>query len=135
MGTFHSPLRDVPPTPVDLPPGNGRGTRIFRADRATGALTAAGAHELGTSPSHLAANAAGTRLYSANETDRQGDKREGTVTAVAIDPKGALNPLNTVRSGGAGPTRASLHPSGTWVFVANDFGWSVAVADCFGRGE
>src|SRR5439155_12362667 len=81
VGTFSAPLRDVPPTQVDLPPGNGRGIHLFRVDRTTGALTAAGVHETGTSPSHLAVNAAGTRLYSANETDRQGDRKEGTATA------------------------------------------------------
>jgi 6-phosphogluconolactonase len=76
VGTFSSPLKDVLPTQVDLPPGNGRGIHVFRVDRATGALTAAGVHEMGTSPSHLVVNAAGTRLYSANETDRQGDQKE-----------------------------------------------------------
>ena len=40
---------------------------------------------MGTSPSRLAVNAAGTRLYSANETDRVGDDKEGTVSAFAID--------------------------------------------------
>src|SRR3982751_2425419 len=123
VGTFSSPLRDVLPTQVDLPPGNGRGIHIFRADRATGALTPAGVHELGTSPSHLAVNAAGTRLYSANETDRVGDKKEGTVSAFAIDrADGALKMLNTVRSGGAGPTYISLHPSGKFLLAANYFG-------------
>ena len=75
VGTFSSPLRDVLPTQVDLPPGNGRGIHLFQVDRATGALTAAGVHEMGTSPSCLAVNAAGTRLYSANETDRVGKAR------------------------------------------------------------
>src|SRR5262245_44645024 len=78
VGTFSSPLRDVLPTQVDLPPGNGRGIHIFRVDRDTGELTAAGVHESGTSPSCLAVNAAGTRLYSANETDRAGQQKEGT---------------------------------------------------------
>ena len=77
VGTFSSPLRDVLPTQVDLPPGNGRGIHLFRVDRATGAMTAAGVHEMGTSPSHLAVNAAGTRLYSANETDRVGEREGG----------------------------------------------------------
>src|SRR6188768_4481459 len=77
VGTFSSPLKDVLPTQVDLPPGNGRGIHIFRVDRATGAMTAAGVHEMGISPSHLVVNASGTRLYSANETDRQGDQKEG----------------------------------------------------------
>src|SRR5262245_48813768 len=136
VGTFSSPLRDVLPTQIDLPPGNGRGIHIFRVDRTTGALTPAGVHEMGTSPSHLAVNAAGTRLYSANETDRQGDRKEGTVTAFAISrTDGILRPLNTVRSGGAGPTYVSLHPSGKFVLVANYFGGSVAVLPVLDDGR
>ena len=130
VGTFSSPLRDVLPTQVDLPPGNGRGIHLFQVDRATGALSLMGVHELGTSPSCLALNAAGTRLYSANETDRVGkDKdKEGTVSAFAINrANGQLSLLNTVPSGGAGPTYVSLHPSGKFVLVANYFGGSVAV--------
>src|SRR3984957_9161061 len=84
VGTFSSPLRDMLPTQVDLPPGNGRGIHLFRVDRGTGALTASGIHEMGTSPSCLALNASGDRLYSANETDRVGIDKEGTVTAFAI---------------------------------------------------
>ncbi len=128
VGTFSSPLKDVLPTQVDLPPGNGRGIHLFQVNRATGALTAAGTYDLGTSPSCLIANAAGTRLYSANETDRVGDTKEGTVSAFAINKSdGKLELLNTVRSGGAGPTYVSIHPSGTHLLVANYFGGSVAV--------
>src|SRR5262249_28653348 len=109
---------------------------IFRVDRATGALTPAGVHEMGTSPSRLALNAAGTRLYSANETDRAGKDKEGTVSAFAVDrTDGTLKPLNSVRSGGAGPTYVSLHPSGRFVLVANYFGGSVAVLPVLGDGR
>ena len=98
VGTFSSPLRDMLPTQVDLPPGNGRGIHLFQVDRGTGAMTAAGIHEMGTSPSCLALNASGTRLYSANETDRVGDHKEGTVSAFAINrADGKLELLNTVR--------------------------------------
>ena len=128
VGTFSSPLRDMLPTQVDLPPGNGRGIHLFRVDRTTGALTPAGIHEMGTSPSCLVPNAAGTRMYSANETDRVGDDKSGSVSAFAVDrADGKLEPLNTVRSGGAGPTYVSVHPSGRFVLVANYFGGSVAV--------
>jgi 6-phosphogluconolactonase (cycloisomerase 2 family) len=128
VGTFSSPLKDVLPTQVDLPPGNGRGIHVFRVDRETGAMTPAGVVESGTSPSRLALNADGTRLYSANETDRVGDDRQGSISAFAVDPDdGSLAPLNTVRSGGAGPTYLSLHPGGTHLLVANYFGGSVAV--------
>ncbi|MCG6927731.1 MAG: lactonase family protein [Acidobacteria bacterium] len=128
VGTFSSPLGDVLPTQVDLPPGNGRGIHLFQVNRATGALTPAGTHDLGTSPSCLTVNAAGTRLYSANETDRVGDDNEGTVGAFAIgSTDGQLELLNTVPSGGAGPTYVSIHPSGRFLLVANYFGGSVAV--------
>lgn len=128
VGTFSSPLRDVLPTQVDLPPGNGQGIHIFRVNRTTGAMTPAGIQEMGTSPSCLALNAAGTRLYSTNETDRTGDEKHGTVSAFAINPgTGKLELLNTVRSGGAGPTFASIHPGGKFLLVANYFGGSIAV--------
>lgn len=128
VGTFSAPLRDVLPTQVDLPPGNGRGIHLFRVDRQTGALTPAGVHEMGTSPSCLVLNADGSRLYSTNETDRVGDDREGTVSAFAAGPTdGRLTLLGTVRSGGAGPTNLSIHPSGRFALVANYFGGSVAV--------
>lgn len=128
VGTFSSPLRDMLPTQVDLPPGNGRGIHLFHVDRASGAMTAAGIVEMGTSPSYLVLNGGGSRLYSTNETDRVGDDGQGTVSAFAINrADGKLKLLNTVRSGGAGPTYASVHPSGRFLLVANYFGGSVSV--------
>ncbi len=136
VGTFSSPLRDTLPTQVDLPPGNGRGIHLFRIDRATGATTSNGVVEMGTSPSCLALNAAGTRLYSANETARVGADKQGTVSAFAVNrADGRLEPLNTVRSGGAGPTYVSVHPGGRHLLVANYFGGSVAVLPILADGR
>src|SRR6185436_13810868 len=105
VGTFSSPLKDTLPTQVDLPPGNGRGIHIFRVDRGTGAMSAGGIVEIGTSPNCLALNADGT-----------------------------LQLLNTVRTGGAGPTYVSVHPRGRHLLVANYFGGSVAVLPISGDG-
>jgi len=127
VGTFSSPLHDVLPTQVDLPPGNGRGIHIFEVNRKTGALTPRGIYEQGTSPSCLALDKSGTHLYSANETDRVGDKKEGTISAFAINRDGSLRLLNSVSSGGPGPTYVSVHPSGKFLLVANYFGGSVSV--------
>jgi len=136
VGTFSAPLRDVLPTQVDLPPGNGRGIHLFEVDRTTGALTPCGVYESGTSPSCLALNAVGTRLYSANETDRVGESKEGTVSAFAINrADGQLTRLNTVPSGGAGPTYVNVHPSGRFLLVANYFGGSVAVLPILSDGD
>lgn len=136
VGTFSSPMRDVLPTQVDLPPGNGRGIHIFEVNRTTGAMKPAGIFEMGTSPSCLVPNAAGTRLYSTNATDRVGEKKEGSISAFAIDrTNGQLKLLNTVASGGAGPTHASLHPSGRFLLVANYHGGSVAVLPILADGR
>lgn len=136
VGTFSSPLGDVLPTQVDLPPGNGRGIHLFKVDRTTGELSPTGIFEMGTSPSCLTLNSTGTRLYSANESDRQGERNEGTVSAFAINPRdGKLELLNSVRSGGAGPTYVSVHPCGRFLLVANYFGGSVAVVPILADGR
>jgi 6-phosphogluconolactonase len=136
VGTFSSPLQNVLPTQVDLPPGNGRGIHIFNVDRASGAMTRIGVFKTGTSPSCLALDAAQARLYSVNETDQTGDKHEGTVSAFAIDrSNGKLKLLNTVRAGGAGPTYVSMHPGGQFLLVANYLGGSVAVVPIVAEGR
>lgn len=136
VGTFSSPLGDVLPTQVDLPPGNGRGIHCFRVDRETGVFEGIGTFDLGTSPSSLVINADGTRMYSANETDRVGDDGQGTVSSYAIDREsGQLTMLNTVPSGAAGPTYVSLHPGGRHLLVANYFGGAVAVLPIASNGH
>jgi 6-phosphogluconolactonase len=136
VGTFSSPLRDTLPTQVDLPPGNGRGIHLFHVDRTSGAMKPTGIVEMGTSPSCLALNAARTRLYSANETDRAGDDKQGTISAFSVKrTDGSLDLLNTVRSGGAGPTYVSVHPGERHLLVANYFGGSVAVLPILADGQ
>ncbi len=136
VGTFSSPLQDVLPTQVDLPPGNGRGIHIFQVDRKTGAMTPSGIFVSGTSPNCLAVSRDGTRMYSTNETDHVGEKKEGTVSSYSVDPAtGQLTLLNTVRSGGAGPTYISIHPSERYLLVANYFGGSVAVLPILDDGK
>src|SRR5262245_54834001 len=128
VGTFSAPLRDTLPTQVDLPPGNGRGIHLFQVNRTTGAMTPSGIVEIGTSPKCLTTKAAGTRLYSSNETDQVGTDKQGTASAFVINrTDGGLQLLNTVRTGGPGPTYVSVHPGGRHLLVANYFGGSVAV--------
>lgn len=136
VGTYTSPLQNMRPTQVDLPPGNGKGIHLFEVNRSTGALTPAGIMEMGNSPSCLVFSANGAMLYSANETERVGPSEEGTVSAFAVDPvTGALTLLNSVGSGGKGPAHLSIHPSGKFVLVANYFGGSVAVLPILPDGK
>lgn len=138
VGTYSSPPADAPPGKVDLPPGNGRGIHIFSVDRATGALSPVGVTAVYTSPSALAVDATGSHVYSTNATDqidapspgigRPGSGASGTVSAFRVDrTTGQLTLLNTVASGGTGPTYASVHRAGRHLFVANYGGGSVAV--------
>ncbi len=136
VGTFSSRLPVVRPGQVDLPSGNGRGIHLFQVDRTTGALSPCGLHEQATSPDCLAINSSGTRLYSANETEHLKENDAGTISAFAINrTDGQLTLLNTVSSGGAGPTYISLHPSGRFLFVANYFGGSLAVIPILPDGK
>jgi 6-phosphogluconolactonase (cycloisomerase 2 family) len=81
-------------------------------------------------------DAAGARLYSANETERVGEDHQGTVSAWAINrADGKLTLLNTVLSGGAGPTYVSIHPSARFVLVASYFGGCVAVLPILPNGR
>ncbi|TWU55363.1 lactonase family protein [Rubripirellula reticaptiva] len=136
VGTFSSPLGDVPDTQVDLPPGNGRGIHLFEVNRETGVLQATGTVDIGSSPDCLVVNEARDRLYSSNETDRFGVAEQGSVSSFAIDPvSGQLTLLNTVASEGDGPTYVSIHPSGNFLFVANYFSGSIAVLPILSDGR
>lgn len=136
VGTYTSPLKNMRPTQVDLPPGNGRGIHLFKVNRRTGAMTPYDLYEMGTSPSALAFNQDRTRIYSANETERTGDNEAGSVGAFAVSSTdGKLKLLNSVSSGGKGPAHLSLHPSGKFVLVANYFGGSVAVLPILADGR
>lgn len=128
VGTYSSPKAFMRKEEQLLPAGNGRGIHLFKVDRATGALTPAGLYAQKTSPTCLVFNAAKTRLYSTNATDLFEGTDSGSISAFAVDPKdGQLTLLNTVASGGMGPTYPALDPSGRFLLVANYFGGSVSV--------
>jgi 6-phosphogluconolactonase len=75
-------------------------------------------------------------LYSANETDRVGNDKQGTASAFVVNrTNGRLELLNTVRTGSAGPTSVSVHPRGRHLLVANYFGGSVAVLPIVGDAD
>ncbi len=128
VGTYSAPPSDASGGRSAPSGANGHGIHIFRVDRDTGALTPAGIVEHHTSPSALAFDATGTHVYSTNATDRVDNGASGSVSAYAVDRStGQLRLMNTVSSGGLGPTDASVHPSGRHLLVANYSGGSVAV--------
>jgi len=107
---------------------NGGGIYLFRMDRASGALTQLQVVDGIRNPSWLAVNPAQTRLYAISEIDNYQNTRNGAVVSYAIDADSMqLTRLGAVSSAGTTPAHASVHPSGTYVFVANYGGGNVAV--------
>lgn len=132
VGTFASGSRFA--EPYNAAPGNGRGIHIFEMNRATGALAERGVFADDSSPICLALHPARTHLYATQRGS--GEAGSGSVTAFAIDrANGSLSRVNTVGSGGTGPTHLSVHPSGRHVLVANYIGGSVAVLPIRANGE
>jgi 6-phosphogluconolactonase len=129
-GTYSSPAG------AEGAPGRGKGIYLLEMNPASGALVERAVFENPANPSCLALNAAGTRLYSANETSTYEGANSGSVSSYEIErPGGRLKLINTVASEGAGPCHLSLHQSGKWAFVANYHGGTSAVLPIGARGE
>ncbi|MGN6828298.1 lactonase family protein [Paucibacter sp. M5-1] len=105
-----------------------RGIHRFRLDPVSGALAPQDLTPNELSPSWLALDVGRRVLYSANEA-------AASVSAYALAADGALRPLGTAASGGAGPVHLSLHPAGRHLFVANYGGASVAVLPLLDHGR
>jgi len=124
------------PAGAEGAPGRGKGIYLLEMNPANGALTERALFPNPDNPACLAMNAAGTRLYSANETSTYQGAASGSVSAYEIErPGGRLKLINTIASEGAGPCHLSLHQSGKWVFVANYHGGTSAVLPVGANGE
>jgi len=103
------------------------GIYVYRMNLATGALTQASVATLKSSPSFLAIDPKHKFLYAVNEVNEFNGKKNGGVTAFAIDQKtGALKQLNQQGAPGV-PCHVSVHQSGKWVLIANYGGGNVAL--------
>jgi len=105
-----------------------RGIYVYRFDDATGALRPVSVAEGVENPSFLAVHPKRTVLYSADEVDAYNGRKEGAISAWAIDAdSGELSLINRQRAGGAGPCHLAVDPTGQYVLVANYSGGTVAV--------
>jgi 6-phosphogluconolactonase len=107
--------------------GDGDGIYALDFDPATGELGHARLAAKTASPSWTAIHPSKKYLYAVNEVaDFEGNN--GSVSAFAIDAAtGMLTAINKVSSQGTGPAYLSIHPAGTFAFVANYGGGSIAV--------
>ena len=105
---------------------HGEGIYLFRVNLQTGELTERKLAAKAPNPTWIAIHPSKKFLYAINEvSDFSGGN--GSVSAFAIGRNGALRPLNTVSSAGAGPAHMSLDATGKFAFVANYVGGSIAV--------
>ncbi len=101
------------------------GIYSYRFDPATGVIEELGLAAPSRSPSFLALHPNGRFLYAVNESGRPDGRKEGAITAFAIDAgTGRLRELNHVPSVGAGPCHVAVDPSGRQVLAANYGGGS-----------
>jgi len=97
-----------------------RGIYLSRFDTETGHLSQPQLAVELQNPSFLAVHPKGRFLYAAGETDSFEGKKEGSVSAYAIDLKtGALKFLDSKGSGGTYPCHVSLDRKGKCLLVAN----------------
>jgi 6-phosphogluconolactonase len=105
-----------------------KGIYLYRFDTKTGKLAAIGLAAQTINPSFLAIDPSHRFLYAVNEVGNYQGKKNGAVSAFAIDPStGKLRLLNQVSSGGADPCYVSVDATGKYALVANYTGGSIAV--------
>ncbi len=108
------------------------GIYVFDFDRSTGTLKPLQTASELKSPSFLAIHPTGRYLYAVSEAGQS----SGSVGAYAIDDKtGRLRFLNQQSSHGNGPCYVSIDKTGTWAFVANYGGGSMAVLPIDNNGS
>jgi 6-phosphogluconolactonase len=107
--------------------GTSQGIYLLHLDPATGKLELAGLAAKAVNPSFVAIHPTRRWLYAVGETGGGPGKKEGGVSAFAIDPKsGLLTLLNQQSSRGSGPCHVVVDSSGKCVVVANYNGGNVA---------
>ncbi len=117
IGTYTEPLPHVA--------GHGQGIYTYRFDPAAGACDLLSVAAEMRSPSYLALNVAGDRLYAVQETDA-GDNP--ILCAFAVDSgRGRLTLLNCQPAGGGGPCHLLVNESGGVVIAAHYGTGSVGV--------
>lgn len=100
---------------------NGEGVYRFTVDPQSGALSNKTLVSTLPNAAQLTVSPDGKTLYVASEVEK------GVVQALRVSDNGALQELNQVSSGGAGPVYLALTPDGRYLLVANYVSGSIAV--------
>ena len=112
------------------------GIYVYKLTAATGKLTPLGLAAESNNPGFLAIDPTHRYLYAVNEIADYEGKKSGSVSAFSINHKtGKLTLLNTVASGGSGPTHLVVDKTGRYVLVANYGAGSVGLFPVLAGGR
>ena len=115
--------------------GNGEGIYLFEMNPDTGELYGRKLVAKTPNPSWIVIHPSRRFLYCVNEIADYHDG-SGSVSAFTIDSAtGDLTALNTVSSEGTGPAYLSLDAAGSYAFVANYNGGTIAVLPILANGQ
>jgi 6-phosphogluconolactonase (cycloisomerase 2 family) len=115
--------------------GDGEGIYLFDMDSATGELSNRRLAAKTPNPSWIAIHPSKKFLYAINEVANY-EGGNGSVSSFVIDAAtGNLTLLNAVSSAGAGPAHLSLDATGSFAFVANYAGGTIAVLPILANGR
>ena len=115
---------------VSNTPADSDGIYTLRIDSNTGKADSIATVAAGENPSFLTIHPDGEYVYVVNEIDG------GTIQAYTVDREtGALTLLNRKPSGGTGPCYCSLDATGSYLFVANYQGGTIAVLPITDDGQ
>lgn len=103
-----------------------QGIYLAELDLRAGTLRLKGLAAPLTNPSFLAIHPTGRWIYAVGEMANFQGKKQGAVSALAVQPDGTLQQLNQQPSGGTGPCHLAVDPQGRYVVVANYGSGSVA---------
>lgn len=112
--------------PEGAEPGSGEGVWRLSVDASTGELGEPVLVAVTPSPSFVALDPSGARLYAVSETE------QGAVSGFAVTPGGGLAPLGTVPSGGTYPCHLVATDEALWVTNYGDGTFAVVPLDASG---
>jgi len=100
------------------PESGSEGVYISHFNAVTGDLSSPVIAAKTKSPSFLALHPSGTFLYTVGEAPAEGSPKSVIGAYQIVRPSGALEPLNSVNAGGAGPCHISLEKDGAMAMTA-----------------
>lgn len=137
VGTYTSPLKNVLPTQVDLPPGNGRGIHLFQVDRETGEMTPYDSDKgrlvsrqtISSLPPGYAGSSFASEILVSDDGKfvYAGNRLHDSIGIFSVGEDGTLPHVGEEWTRGDYPRSFSFDPSGAFLYSCNQRADHIAV--------